>query len=104
MEWSKKNIALRYINEIKNPNRLHLDPEVDSVFHLFVVTTKDRDGLQNYLSSNNIGTVNITLFLAITTSIQKSRYKINDFPNTEYLSNTLSIPIFPELENLMVDR
>ena len=104
----RKNIALRYINEIKNPKiRLpHLDPEVDSVFHLFVVTTKDRDGLQNYLSSNNIGTgKHYPVPCHLQQAYKNLGYKINDFPNTEYLSkHCLSIPIFPELENLMVDK
>jgi dTDP-4-amino-4,6-dideoxygalactose transaminase len=55
----KRNLANRYISEIKNkeiilPQVHYLDAHV---WHLFVIRTTDRNKLQQYLSDNNIQTV-----------------------------------------------
>ncbi|MGM9697593.1 MAG: DegT/DnrJ/EryC1/StrS family aminotransferase [Prevotella sp.] len=55
----RRDIAMRYIKEVSNPN-LSL-PTIDywqqSVFHIFPVFTTHRDLLQQYLSDNGVQTV-----------------------------------------------
>ncbi|EIG1499853.1 DegT/DnrJ/EryC1/StrS family aminotransferase, partial [Escherichia coli] len=55
----RRNIANRYLNEIKN--ELIVLPTISSeenhVWHLFVIRIKDRDSLQHYLTKHNIQTV-----------------------------------------------
>ncbi|EGZ8953577.1 DegT/DnrJ/EryC1/StrS family aminotransferase, partial [Escherichia coli] len=52
----RRNIANRYLNEIKN--ELIVLPTISSeenhVWHLFVIRIKDRDSLQHYLTKHNI--------------------------------------------------
>ncbi|EGF9077208.1 DegT/DnrJ/EryC1/StrS family aminotransferase, partial [Escherichia coli] len=54
----RRNIANRYLNEIKN--ELIVLPTISSeenhVWHLFVIRIKDRDSLQHYLTKHNIQT------------------------------------------------
>jgi dTDP-4-amino-4,6-dideoxygalactose transaminase len=52
-------IANKYLNEIKNSNIIlpKLDVGNYSVWHLFVIRTKNRDDLQNYLTNNGIQTI-----------------------------------------------
>ncbi|MDO1794156.1 DegT/DnrJ/EryC1/StrS family aminotransferase, partial [Escherichia coli] len=55
----RRNIANRYLNEIKN--ELIVLPTISSeenhVWHLFVIRIKDRDSRQHYLKKHNIQTV-----------------------------------------------
>lgn len=103
----RKEIARRYINEIKN-ERIKLQKQatnVESVFHLFVVTTENRDELREFLSQNNIETA---LHYPIPCHLQKAYsylgHQKGDFPNSEYLSNhCLSLPLFPELRDDEID-
>jgi dTDP-4-amino-4,6-dideoxygalactose transaminase len=55
----KRAVAKRYISEIKNPKITLPKVEVDSthVWHLFVIRTNDRVGLQKYLTINGVQTV-----------------------------------------------
>ncbi len=70
-----------------------------SVYHLFVVTTEDRDGLMKYLNEKNIFP---GLHYPVPCHLQKAYaglgYKNGDFPNAEYLaSHCLSLPMYAEL-------
>ena len=55
----RKNVALRYLNEIRNPKIIL--PTVKNhdthVWHLFVIRTKNRTNLQDYLAVNDIQTI-----------------------------------------------
>ncbi|WP_396179589.1 DegT/DnrJ/EryC1/StrS family aminotransferase, partial [Flavobacterium sp.] len=54
----RRKIAQRYLSEIKNP-KIGLpfyDNSQNHVFHLFVIRTKNRTELQNYLTENGIQT------------------------------------------------
>jgi dTDP-4-amino-4,6-dideoxygalactose transaminase len=103
--WNKRRqeIASLYQNGIKNPKiTLQMQPEqVSSIYHLFVVTTEDRDGLISYLNANNIFP---GLHYPVPCHLQKAYlglgYKMGDFPNSEYLSShCLSLPMYAELDN-----
>lgn len=101
--WNSRRqaIAKRYQQEIRNPKlKMQVQPEGHvSVFHLFVVTTEDRDGLMKYLNSNNIFP---GLHYPVPCHLQKAYlslgYKNGDFPHSEYLaSHCLSLPMYAEL-------
>lgn len=101
-EWTKqrKEIASHYNNALKNVGDLIL-PTVHAnathVFHLYVIKTKNRDGLQKHLSENGIGTL---IHYPIPPHLQKAYqtlgFKKGSFPIAEELAdNCLSLPIWP---------
>lgn len=102
-DWNqrRREIAKRYQQEITNPNiQMQAQPEwADSVYHLFVVTTEDRDGLLRYLNEHNIFP---GLHYPVPCHLQKAYahlgYTEEAFPNAEYLaSHCLSLPMYAEL-------
>ena len=97
----RRAIAKRYLSEIKNPAiKMQAQPDwADSVFHLFVVTTEDKDRFVKYLAENNI---NAAFHYPVPCHLQKAYadlgYKKDDFPNAEYLaSHCVSLPMYAEL-------
>jgi dTDP-4-amino-4,6-dideoxygalactose transaminase len=108
--WNNRRraIAKRYLTEINNPKiKMQQQPEwADSVFHLFVVTTEDKDGFVKYLADNNI----IAAFhYPVPCHLQKAYaylgHKTGDFPNAEYLaSHCISLPMFAELTDEEVSK
>jgi len=103
----RKTIAKAYQSRITNPKiKLQAQPDhTDSVYHLFVVTTEDRDGLMQYLTENGI---NPGLHYPVPCHLQKAYsnlgYKVGDFPNSEYLAaHCLSLPMYAELTEEQVD-
>lgn len=95
----RRQIAKRYLSEIKN-DKIIL-PKVDSfdshVFHLFVIRTKNRQELQDYLLENQIETV---IHYPIAPHKQKAFHDWDDlsFPISEKIHDeVLSLPISPVL-------
>jgi dTDP-4-amino-4,6-dideoxygalactose transaminase len=112
--WNERRraIAARYLAEIKNPKIvMQAQPaNTASVFHLFVVTTPDRDHLIGYLNSHGI---NPALHYPVPCHLQKAyahlNYKKGDLPHSEYLAaHCLSLPMYAELTDtevqLVIDR
>lgn len=103
----RRAIAKRYLTEIKNPAvKMQAQPEwADSVFHLFVVTTEDKERFVKHLDANNI----IAAFhYPVPCHLQKAYahlgHKVGDFPNSEYLAaHCVSLPMFAELSDEDVD-
>jgi len=107
--WNKRrqDIAQRYLAGIKNDKvRMQAQPEnVLSIFHLFVITTADRDGMIKYLNEHNIFP---GLHYPVPCHLQKAYshlgYKEGDCPNSEYLAaHCLSLPMYAELTDEEVD-
>ncbi|WP_237144072.1 DegT/DnrJ/EryC1/StrS family aminotransferase [Pontibacter pamirensis] len=103
----RRDIAMRYQREVKNVHlQLQHQPEwAESIYHLFVVTTEDRDGLIKYLNGNNIYP---GLHYPVPCHLQKAyahlQYREGDCPNAEYLaSHCLSLPMYAELTDEEVD-
>src|SRR5690606_16514422 len=101
--WNKRRreIAKRYQEEIVSEHiTLQRQPEwAESVYHLFVVTTDDRDALIKYLNGKNIFP---GLHYPVPCHLQKAyghlNYKRGDCPNAEYLADhCLSLPMYAEL-------
>lgn len=103
--WNARRIEIagRYHTGLKNPKiKMQVQPlGHESVFHLFVVTTENRDDLIKYLNAKNIYP---GLHYPVPCHLQKAYtdlgYKKGDFPNAEYLSeHCLSLPMYAELTN-----
>jgi dTDP-4-amino-4,6-dideoxygalactose transaminase len=101
----RRTIAKRYITEIKN-STIKLptwDFSKNHVFHLFVIRTKKRKELQEYLKNNGIETM---IHYPIPPHKQKAFEKWNSasFPITEEIHDeVLSLPISPVLSTDEVD-
>ena len=109
-KWNfrRKEIAQLYFSGIKNLKlKMQIQPKwAESVFHLFVITTHDRDDLIKNLNENNIFPA---LHYPVPCHLQKAyahlNYKKGDFPCSEYLSeHCLSLPMYPEMENFQVEK
>ena len=95
----RKNIARRYLSEIKNDKIIlpFWDLSENHVFHLFVIRTKNRDELQQYLLENRIQTM---IHYPIPPHRQKAFKNWNNlsFSITEKIHNeVLSLPMSPVL-------
>lgn len=108
-DWNKRRqaIAKRYQDEIKNPKiKMQARPAGHcSVYHLFVVTTADRDHLMKYLNERNIFP---GLHYPVPCHLQKAYahlgYQKGSMPNAEYLAeHCLSLPMYAELTDADVD-
>ena len=99
----RRAIANRYLTGIKNPAiKMQVQPEwADSVYHLFVVTTEDKDRFVKHLADHNI----IAAYhYPVPCHLQKAYanlgYKNGDFPNSEYLAaHCVSLPMYAELSD-----
>jgi dTDP-4-amino-4,6-dideoxygalactose transaminase len=109
-KWNgrRKEIAKRYLKEIRNPKiKMQRQPEwAESVFHLFVVTTENKDAFVKHLGENKI---TAAFHYPVPCHLQKAYsylgYKEESFPNAEYLaSHCVSLPMFPELTNEEVSK
>lgn len=94
----RRKIALRYNAGIKK-TKIQL-PEIpedpaEHVWHVYVVRTTDRDGLQNYLNAHDVQTI---IHYPIPPHHQKAYAELNhlSFPIAELMhKEVLSIPISP---------
>ena len=109
-EWTEKRneIAQFYSKNIKN--KLIEIPEVrpgtEHVFHLFVIRTKKRAELKEYLIKNNIGFgVHYEFPIHLQDAYKFLNYKKGDLPESEKAADeVLSLPIFPELKKEELER
>lgn len=99
-EKKRKSIAKQYINKLKKfvdvpfvkKNSLH-------VYHKFVIKTKQRDFLQEYLKRKKIQTmIHYEVCLSDNPYLKKYKDKKNKFINSDIFSReSLSLPIHPFL-------
>jgi dTDP-4-amino-4,6-dideoxygalactose transaminase len=83
----------------------HQPEWADSIYHLFVITTENRDELMQYLNSRGIMPA---LHYPVPCHLQKAYahlgYKPGDCPNAEYLAaHCLSLPMYAELTHAQVE-
>lgn len=110
LEWTseRNRIALKYNKGLANIEGLHLPlsaPLAEHVYHLYVVRTKKREKLQQYLSTNGIETA---IHYPIPPHLQKAYehlgFKPGDFPIAEELADTcLSLPLYPGLSDAGIE-
>jgi dTDP-4-amino-4,6-dideoxygalactose transaminase len=109
-EWNarRRQIARMYLEGIKNPKIKTQKPQEggESVYHLFVVTTKDREGLKKHLEANDVWP---GIHYPVPCHLQKAYaglgHKKGEFPHSEALADgCLSLPMFPELTDEEAQR
>lgn len=111
------NVKLKYLDKWNNLRREHAKlynellngivktpEEMDyakHVYHLYVIRTDERDGLQKYLTDKGISTViHYPIPIHLQEAYKGLNHKEGDFPITERLAKSiLSLPMFPELED-----
>lgn len=104
-EWNnrRREIANMYFNQINNP-KIQFQKQLEgtqSAYHLFVITTDDREQFMKYLADNSIVA---GLHYPVPCHLQKAYnflgYKKGDMPNAEYLAeHCVTLPMFAELED-----
>ena len=108
--WTKRRqqIASLYKQGINNPSITfqHTPSYCDPVYHLFVITTPNRQEFMDFLKENNI---HCGLHYPVPCHLQQAYsylgYKKGDLPNTEFLSeHCVSLPMYPELTDEEVYR
>jgi dTDP-4-amino-4,6-dideoxygalactose transaminase len=100
---SRRRIAALY-GELLKDTPLQLPEEAENrrhVYHLYVVRTRERERLQEYLSGKGVGTgIHYKLPIHLQEACRKYGYRAGDFPEAERASSEiLSLPIYPELGN-----
>lgn len=109
-QWNnrRREIAAMYRQGINNPKiKMQAKPVfADGIYHLFVVTTPDKEAFVKHLSDNDI---NAAYHYPVSCHLQKAYshlgYKRGDCPNAEYLADhCISIPMYPELTDENVAR
>lgn len=110
-EWTlqRQNLAFKYSQSLKGIGDLILPITHENsthVFHLYVVRTKKRDELREYLSKNG---VDCLIHYPIPPHLQKAYINLGfqhgDYPIAEELSSTsLSLPLWVGMSNKQVER
>lgn len=107
-KWNKRvrKIAFKYNTALTNKIIVPTESaNCESVYHRYVIISKNRNKLKKYLKENNIDTaINYPIPLHHQEAYRKM-YKSNlSLPNVENLSNSiLSLPIYNELTDQQVD-
>ncbi len=107
-EWNdrRRQNAMRYMVGLKNRVTVPQEhPEGFSVYHNFILLTKQRNALASYLQEHGIDTrIHYPTPLHLQPAAQNLGYQIGDFPVSERLANEmLSLPIYPELSDEHID-
>lgn len=103
-EWNKlrREKAKLYNKLLKGDNILTpYEPDyTESVYHLYVILSKKRNELREYLNKHGVHTgLHYPVPIHLQKAYQNLGYKIGDLPVTERISNEcLSLPLYPELE------
>ncbi len=98
----RREIAKRYIKEIKNPNIIlpeNPESEAEHVWHVFIIRTAEREKLQNYLTEKGVQTL---IHYPIPPHKQEAYKEWNNlsFPISEKIhEEVLSLPISPVMSD-----
>lgn len=101
-QWTeqRRSLAAMYVAQLADTENIVL-PEHTSreshVWHLFVIRTKQRDALAEYLGAQGIGCmIHYPLPPHLQQAYQTLGYRRGDFPLAEQIAETcLSLPLFP---------
>lgn len=94
--------ALKGIGDLVLPS---ISKDASHVFHLYVIRTRNRDRLQDFLTKHGISTL---IHYPVPPTLQQAYknlgYSVGDYPITEHLAQTsLSLPIWPAMTIDKVD-
>jgi dTDP-4-amino-4,6-dideoxygalactose transaminase len=108
-EWTaaRRRIAHRY-HELLAATPLVLPieaPDMESVYHQYVVRHPSRDRLRAYLQERGVGTaLHYPVPLHLQKCFQELGYKVGSFPISERAAECcLSLPMFSELSDAQIE-
>ena len=94
----RRKISKIYLNNIQNKKIKIVKHTIGSVYHQFVILSKSRKKLINFLARNNVYTDIHYPYTLNKFNFLKLEYKNINFPNAEKFSkNCVSIPMHPSL-------
>ena len=103
----RKMIARLYLNNLQDTDLIlpYVPEWAEPVWHQFVIRSKKRDELQEYLKSKGIGTlIHYPLPIHLQEDYKHLRYKKGDFPIVEKIANeVLSLPMWVGLKKEEVE-
>jgi dTDP-4-amino-4,6-dideoxygalactose transaminase len=109
-EWTNKRrtAAKKYKEVLKDIGQICLPDEMSyarHVYHLYVITTPERDRLQQFLQENGIASgLHYPVPLHFQKCFEHLGYKKGDFPVAEKLADEcLSLPMFPDLSTEQIE-
>lgn len=107
-KWNKQqtNIAKKYTSNLKAivQTPIYNSKKSNPTFHQYIIRTKYRDKLQNFLTKNKINTAIHYPFPIHSQKAFKNQYGIIKLPNTEKFSKQiLSLPINPFMKKKEID-
>jgi dTDP-4-amino-4,6-dideoxygalactose transaminase len=104
----RRNVAAMYLKQLAHGHvgLPKIAPEVQHVFHLFIVTTPKRDALLKYLNEREIGAgIHYPVPIHLQKAFAGHGFQPGQFPISEKLCNeVLSLPLYPEMTEAMVTR
>jgi dTDP-4-amino-4,6-dideoxygalactose transaminase len=109
-EWNarRQEIAAKYQKGISNPKiKMQKQPSFStSVYHLFVVTTENKDAFVKHLADNDIiAAFHYPVPCHLQEAFKPLNYQTGDLPHSEYIAaHCVSLPMFAELSDVEVDR
>ena len=98
--WNKnrQQNAKLYLENIHNSKIIlpYIDSAEDSIWHVFIIRTEQREALKKYLIGKGIETlIHYPIPIHLQEAYKELQYKAGDFPLAETLSNTsLSLPLW----------
>lgn len=108
-KWTerRRQIAKMYYDKLKGLDMIvpYDKPYEKAVYHTFIIQTKQRDKLKEFLMKKGIDTkIHYPIPIHLQEAAKYLGYKKGDFPVTEKQAETiLSLPIYPELNDDQVD-
>ena len=109
-QWTESRIcnAHLYKASLSNTDKIITPFKKDNnrhVYHLYVIRSKDRNNLQNYLKENDIPTgIHYPIALPNLKAYRHLGYSRTDFPlSFQYQDEILSLPMYPELTKDMIN-
>ena len=101
--WNDRRRKLAAIYTKRLSNICNVPVERDGnyhVFHLYVIKTGDRKGLQEYLTQNEIPTlIHYPLPIHLQEAYKSLNYRVTDFPQTEMNAKSIvSLPLNPQMK------
>ena len=109
LEWTEKRIINaslynKYLNDIPEIILPAVRAESKHTYHLYVIRTKKRDALIQYLKEQNIETaIHYPTALPNLPAYNYLGYKPSDFPlASQYQNEIISLPMYPELSEEMI--
>lgn len=105
-QWTRRRreLAAQYKKLLAGVGDLKLPyehPDAYHVYHLFVVLTRRRNELQQFLADNGIGTaIHYPIPLHLQEACKELNYEKGDFPvSEEVASQCLALPLYAEMTN-----